>query len=118
MKSKTWAILIGAVLVVCLAIGGWLRWAKQDAAYAEVWSNGTLLYTMDLSVNQQFTVSTPLGTNTIMVRDGKIAVTAADCPDGYCKDRGFCAGGLQIVCLPNKLEIRFVGETEVDGVVG
>ena len=118
MKSATWAILIGTILVLCLAIGAWQLWGVQNATYAEIWSEGKLLYTMDLSVNQQFTVSTTLGTNTITVKDGKIAVTAADCPDGYCKDRGFCAGGLQIVCLPNKLEVRFVGETEVDGVVG
>ena len=58
------------------------------------------------------------GTNTVTVKDGKIAVTAASCPDSYCMKRGFCQGGAQIVCLPNRLVIEFVGSQTVDGVVG
>jgi hypothetical protein len=58
------------------------------------------------------------GSNTISVKDGKIAVTQADCPDHYCMDRGFCDGGAQIVCLPNRLVIKFVAPQEIDGVVG
>ena len=49
---------------------------------------------------------------------GKIAVTAADCPDGYCMDRGFCDGGAPIVCLPHKLVIEFMGRQEIDGIIG
>ena len=32
--------------------------------------------------------------------------------------RGFCSGGMQIVCLPNRLVIEFVAEQEIDGVIG
>ena len=45
-------------------------------------------------------------------------LTEADCPDGYCMDRGFCSGGAQIVCLPNRLVISFLASEEVDFVVG
>ena len=58
------------------------------------------------------------GSNRIEVRDGKIAVTEANCPDHHCINRGFCSGGVQIVCLPNRLVIKFVGEQTVDAVVG
>ncbi len=118
MKSRFWAAGIGLLLTLCLGASAWLLWPREDAAYAEVWSQGKLIHTIDLSVDRVITVSTDQGTNVITVRDGHIAVTSADCPDGYCMDRGFCAGGLQIVCLPNALEIRFLRQTEVDGVVG
>ncbi len=118
MKSKFWAAGIGLLLTLCLVSGAWLLWPREDAAYAEIRSQGKLIQTVDLSVDRVITVSTEKGTNVITVKDGHIAVTEADCPDGYCMDRGFCAGGLQIVCLPNELEIRFLRQAEVDGVVG
>ena len=117
MKTRTWIILLSALLLVSILAASPLL-ISRPAGHAKIASEGTVIATVDLAVDQEFTVASATGSNTITVRNGAIAVTAADCPDGYCKDRGFCAGGLQIVCLPNKLEIRFVGETEVDGVVG
>ena len=54
----------------------------------------------------------------IAVKDGKIGVTAATCPDHTCMDRGMCSNGVQIVCLPNKLIIRFLNDQTVDSMVG
>ncbi len=115
MKTTTWIWLISATLALCLALSVWTLWPKESSGYAEVWSEGKRIHLLDLSVDRIVTVTTEKGTNVITVRDGKIAVTEADCPDGYCKDRGYCAGGLQIVCLPHELVIRFPGESEVDG---
>ena len=109
--------MLGLLLAVCVALSIFFFLPRQ-ADRAEVYSDGKLLYTLPLSADRQITVKTELGTNVITVQDGKIAVTEASCPDHYCMHRGFCDNGLQIVCLPNKLEIRFTGEQEVDGVVG
>ncbi len=118
MKTKFWIGLIAGLLVLSLGLSAWLLWPGEDAAYAEIWSEGKLLYTLDLSVDQELTVKTEQGVNVITVHNGKIAVTNADCPDHYCMDRGYCSGGSQIVCLPNRLVIRFVDGQEMDGVVG
>ena len=118
MKTKIWIIAIALLLAVCVGLSLWLLVPGERADYAEVWSDGELLFTLDLRLDQEKTVSTEFGTNVITVKDGKIAVTQADCPDHYCMQRGFCDSGAQIVCLPNRLVIRFVGEQEVDGVVG
>ena len=117
MKTKTWVILLSALLAVCLGLSLWLL-RPQQAGYAQVWSNGKLIHTLDLQVDRVVEVKNDSGSNRIEVRDGKIAVTEADCPDHHCINRGFCSGGVQIVCLPNKLVIRFVGATELDGVAG
>ena len=118
MKSKTWAIILAAVLLVSIGLSLWLLRPGEDAARAEIWSEGELLHTLDLSVDRQITVTTEQGSNTVTVRDGKVAVTDADCPDHYCMDRGWCSGGTQIVCLPNRLVIKFLGEQQLDGVSG
>ena len=117
MKTKLWILLIGVVLAVCLALSAALL-RPDSAQSAQVFSDGQLLYTLDLRIDTVKTVESPFGTNVITVKDGAIAVTEADCPDGYCMDRGYCTGGVQIVCLPNRLVIRFGGEQEVDGAVG
>ena len=118
MKTRTWIILLCAVLLICGGLSIWLMRPAEPAAQAEVWLDGELYKTVELNKEQEFTVEGPYGTNTVTVRDGKIAVTAASCPDHYCMERGFCDGGAQIVCLPNRLVIKFVGEHEVDGAAG
>lgn len=117
IKTRFWILLLGLMLVVCVALSIFFFLPLQ-ADRAEVYSDGVLLYTLDLHTDTQVTVERGDGVNTITVRDGKIAVTHANCPDGYCMKRGFCDGGADIVCLPNRLVIVFAQEQEIDGVVG
>ena len=115
MKTKFWILLFAVILAVSSVLGLWLLRPTQ-AGFAQVYSDGKLLLTLDLRIPRQETVKTEFGPNTVTVRDGKIAVTEASCPAGYCMQRGWCDGGAHIVCLPNRLVIRFTGEAEVDGV--
>ncbi len=114
MKTKTWMIImiivIAALALLCLPL---LK--QEEAQFARILSKGRQIALVDLSENQEFTVDEK---NTVTVRDGKIAVTWADCPDHYCMKRGWCSGGTPIVCLPNRLTIEFVGQQGVDGAVG
>ena len=114
MKTKNWILLFAALAAVCIVFSLPLL-AQEQAAYAEIRVDGELVRTVDLSVDQEFTVN---GKNTVTVRDGAIAVTWADCPDHYCMKRGYCTGGTDIVCLPNRMVISFVGEQEIDAAVG
>ena len=115
MKTRTWLLLLLALLAVSLGLGAMLLTAGPEAVRAEIRSDGELIATVDLRIDQEFTVTTPWGgENVITVRSGAIAVTEANCPDHYCMHRGFCNSGGSIVCLPNKLVISFVGEQDVD----
>ena len=119
MKSKYWFFLLAAVLLVCIGVSAWLFFPKGTAQKAEIWSDGMLIKTVFLQEDSEFSVESEYGTNVVTVKAGKLAVTQASCPDHYCMHRGFCSGsGEQIVCLPNRLVIKFVGENEIDGVAG
>ena len=119
MKTKYWAVLLAGVLAVSLGLSFLVLLPRGEAVSAEIYSGGELIRTVSLSTDQEFTVETPQGgRNTVTVKDGKIAVTDADCPDHYCMDRGFRNSGPGIVCLPNRLVIRFVEETGIDAAVG
>ena len=119
MKTKHWILLIGMVFALCLGFGIFLMQPGEASSQAQITSQGTVIKTVDLRIDQVFTVTTPQGgENEITVRDGKIAVTQATCPDHYCMHRGFCDRGTDIVCLPNKLVIHFLGEQDVDVMIG
>ena len=118
MKSKYWIILFAAVLIICLGASFFLMRGSEAATRAEIRSGGTRI-TVDLSEDQEFTLpASGGGYNTITVRDGKIAVTSADCPDQYCVKQGFCNSGVQIVCLPHDLVISFLDDGGIDGAIG
>ena len=119
MKTKIWIILIVLVLALCLGLSLFLLKPGAPATHAEIVSNGVLLQTVDLRIDREFTVTTESGgTNVVTVKDGKIAVTQATCPDHYCMKRGFCDSGADIVCLPNRLVIHFTAPQEIDAVIG
>ena len=114
MKTKTWLLIFAAVIALCL--GAMLFFSPvRDASFAQITSNGEVIKTVSLDMDQEFTVD---GKNTVTVSGGKIAVTWAQCPDQYCVHQGFQSGGRDIVCLPNRLVITFLGEQTVDGVSG
>ena len=117
MKTKYWIFVLSGILALCIALSvAFLR--GGEAQHAQVFSDGKLVATLSLAVDQEKTIESEYGINVVTVKDGKIAVTHADCPDGYCMKRGFCSGGAQIVCLPNRLVIRFGGQQEVDAAAG
>ena len=112
-------MVLSAVFMVCVLLSALLFRSGQPASRAYIYSDGELVRTVVLSVDQEFTIPAPDGgSNTVTVRGGAIAVTEATCPDHYCMHRGFCNSGAQIVCLPNLLIIRFAEQQEIDIVVG
>ena len=117
MKTSRWILLLAVLFILCIG-AALLTGSGPEAARAKITSEGKLIRIVDLDIDQSFTVETENGYNIVTVRDGKIAVTEASCPDHYCMHRGFCSRGAQIVCLPNKLVIEFLGEAEIDGAVG
>ena len=119
MKTKLWIALLAAILVLSAGSAFLLLSPGEDASQAKILSAGQTVRVVDLSIDQSFTVSSPNGGyNTVSISGGRIAVTEASCPDHYCAKRGYCAGGADIVCLPNQLVIQFLAEQEIDAVIG
>ena len=119
MKTRYWIALLAAIALICAGISIPLLIPGEDAVYAQIISDGQVMQVVDLNTDREIRITTNRGgSNTVTVRDGKIGVTEATCPDHYCMDRGMCSSGAQIVCLPNRLTIRFLGDQEVDSIAG
>ena len=119
VKSKFWLAGLGIALALCIGLSFLTLGNSTPAQRAEITSAGKIIRIVDLLLDQEFTVTDANGgSNTITVKDGKIAVTQADCPDSYCMKRGFCNSGREIVCLPHRLVIKFLHEQDIDAMVG
>lgn len=118
MKTKFFVAALVALVIVCAGLSVLFLRPSQGATAVRVISDGQVKQVLSLSENTRLEIVTTHGTNVVEVKDGKVAVTQADCPDHYCMDRGWCSGGAQIVCLPNRLVLEFVGSGELDAVTG
>ena len=119
MKTKHWIILIAIVLVLSLGLGLWLLKGQPEKKYVTVVQDGKVTMTLDLSKDQVLTVEGANGgTNTIEVKDNKVAVTQASCPDHVCMAMGWCDSGMPIACLPNGLILTFTEDAGIDGAAG
>ncbi len=119
MKTRLWIALLAVILILSSLAAFLILIPGEDATQARILSGGQEIRVVDLRQDQSFTVHSPAGGyNIITVSGGRIAVTEASCPDHYCAKRGFCAGGADIVCLPNQLVIQFLAEQEIDAVIG
>jgi len=119
MKTRSWILIFALILIVCVGASFYVLSPGEASTHAEITSQGQVVKTVDLRINQQFTIDSENGNyNVITVENGKIGVSEATCPDHYCMKRGFCDSGTEIVCLPNRMTIRFLGQQEIDAVVG
>ena len=114
--------LLAVALVVILAVSVAVCFLPKNTSapvQAEIYQDGNLLKTVSLEEETSFVV-TGKYTNTITVEDGRIAITASDCPGEDCvHSGGIHTTGRSIVCLPNGVEVRVVNEaSDVDFVVG
>ncbi len=115
MKTRFWIILFTLAAVAALAVSLFILNHTQSEAIAGVYSDGTLIRTIDLSKvteTYEFTVSYGDEYNTIQVSSEGIRVIDSSCPDKICVHHGFLGSGMPIVCLPNRLVIRWLTETD------
>ncbi len=120
--KKSDLIIIGGLIVLSLIGAAFYFFVSgKKAAKAEILVDAKLVQTVDLSKNQTFTVTgVDGGTNLVVVSDGKIAVTDADCPDKICVNTGAISKpGQTIVCMPHRVVVQIKGNsTDEDGFDG
>lgn len=115
-------MIFSAVIVLCTVVWMCFFYLKHSNV-AAVYSNGKLIERIDLTTvtgQREIEVKNGEGVNIIIVKNNYIAVKSATCPDKICINHGqLKSSASPIVCLPNKLVIKFEdGSAEVDGKTG
>ena len=105
-------IALCAVLFIGGAAGSIWVLRASHGEQVKIVQDGRTLYTLDLDQeeSQTFDVEYEGRTNTIEIKDGKIRVREAECPDQVCVETGWLDSAAPIICLPNRLVIEFADE--------
>ena len=113
MKKYKFLIVICVLIFALGAIGSAWQVLMPHGTLVNIVQDNTVLYTIDLdSANDQvFSIEYQGRINTVQIRDGKIRILDADCPDKTCVHMGWLTS-MPIVCLPNHLSISFTDQPE------
>lgn len=119
MKLKVLIIIAAAMFIAGIIGCVWALSAPEKNA-VRIKSGGKVLYTLDLSreENRVFEIKTDKGLNAVEIRDGKIRVKSADCPDQTCVKMGWLdSAAMPVVCLPHGLIIEYAdSDSGVDAI--
>ena len=113
------AFLAAGVILAAVAIWASLLWLSGRGAAVQVTVDGTVVATLPLNRDTTLTIPGVGGENTLVITDGKARMTAADCPDQICvRHRAISRPGESIICLPHRVTVTVIGNTDgVDGEV-
>ena len=121
MKQKKWPFLVVGVLLLVGIVGSILVLQQPDTQTVEIVQDGQVLYRFDLEQTGDQTIEVQYEgrINTVEIKDHRIHMLAAECPDQTCVQMGWLDSSVPIVCLPNHLVIQFAENGDaLDGVVG
>lgn len=118
MKKTEKRFIIGLLVFTLLLWGAMALLRPGNYGSVRIEINGHEAGTYSLQEDQIISIG---DTNTCEIRDGKVFMIHAECPDQLCIRQGAIdASGGMIVCLPNKITIEGVkkesSDTDVDSI--
>ncbi|ADU20877.1 MULTISPECIES: NusG domain II-containing protein [Ruminococcus] len=116
MRTRTICIIITLLILSTAAVWCAHIMKPKNGKTAVISQDGKVLYRIDLSSEKDRTIEVTYNgrKNIIEIKDGRIRMKDADCPDHICVDTGWLEDGKPIVCLPNRLVIEYE-ESDIDG---
>ena len=105
-------ILIASLTLIGLVLLLVVNTKSEGGSFAVVQVDGVTVARYALSEDGVFVLNG--GSNTIEIKDGKIRMLEALCPNLQCVHQGWISKSYQsIVCLPNKLIVTIEGDDRV-----
>jgi len=110
--------LISILLIVVSSIFIFIYITKEEGSLAEVYYEDKKMLIIDLNIDGEYIVDGELGDVILEVKDKKIRVKEENSPKNICSKVGFIGDSSRtLICLPNKIIVKIVGENEIDGVI-
>lgn len=110
VKHRIDIIVIASLLLLSFTVLLTVNLLKKNGTYARVEINGETVAEYPLNTDGIYELNG--GTNTLTISGGVAYMTYSNCPDHTCERTGKVKHvGESIICLPNKLSITIVGES-------
>lgn len=120
MRKKWPFFLIGVLLLIGI-MGSILVLRQPNTDLVKIVRDGQVLYQFDLAQTEDQIIKIEYEgrVNTVEIKDHKIHMLEAECPDRTCVNIGWLDSSAPIVCLPSHLVIQFSNDTDsLDGETG
>lgn len=124
IRLKRDIILVLSLVIIAAAAFLIINYGvKKKGNYAVIKVDGQVIKTLRLDREETSIEVSGYqgGVNKIMIKDGKVSMTDADCPDKLCVKTGeISKTGETIVCLPHRVVVEIKGSLDdaaVDSVV-
>ena len=99
-------IILIIILVIALVPVAIILINLGDGGKAIVKSDGKVIDTISLDKNGTYTYKSDKGYNIVEIKDGKVRVIEADCPNQDCVNKGYIKRNNEsVICLPHKFEV-------------
>ena len=107
-------VLIAVVSFVCVRF-----FVEGKGKYVKVYVNNKLTKTFDLNKDREYFIETKVGYNLLIIKNNKVRILDADCPNKICVDKGYISKNDEsIICLPHYVVVTVESNEEkaVDAV--
>ena len=113
MIKKGDMILSAVIVLVAVALLLFNVFSGSDGKRVRVTLDGEVYAEFDLSDELTHKIETSFGINVVKIKNGKVSVIDADCPDKYCVEHvAINSTGETIVCLPHRMVVEIVGDSD------
>lgn len=116
MKKNDIKIIVGVLVIAGLFyLFNQYRLSKMDSnnLYVEINVDGEVYEKVSLDEEKEMKIETKHGVNIIKIHDHGVEMIEANCPDQICVKSGFITKtDNPIVCLPNRVYVEIVGDSE------
>lgn len=113
--KKADLLLLAAALGAAVLFALYLLLSGERGSSVQVVCDGRLLGEYSLQEDREIPLSLEEGRNLLLIRDGKVWMEEADCPDRLCVRQGAVSrAGESIICLPHKLTVSVTGRNGAD----
>lgn len=113
-KKQEIAVLV-IIAAICVAICCLTGIFSKDVSgkYVEIKIDGEIYYFDSIGIDKELDIRTDYGYNHVVISDGTVYVSEADCRDYTCMNVGHIQyDGDVIICLPHRLSISVVDRRE------
>ncbi|MBE6969539.1 MAG: NusG domain II-containing protein [Ruminococcaceae bacterium] len=116
MSNKRWMALFALIILLCAVAA--LRMPRSGDAVG-VWQNAELVYIIDPSCAGEYVLTYEAGETVIHAGTDGVYVASANCKNQNCVRHGpLQRGGTPIVCLPERIVVRWMEDDTLDAVTG
>ena len=118
MNKADKVLIVCLLIIAAIGIGYNISSSKDKAQLLAIECSGNPIKYYKLPAYGTKHITGNIGSLQVQIDGRRVRITDADCPDRLCVNYSWLTNSSgKIVCLPNKVVIKLIGESKLDALV-